>query len=149
MERKASRVFDDLALDLDILLHPSQLFEHPSDVLDDPDLSLSEKRAILASWASDACAVESAPALRNNPSGRVVSFDDIMDALRALGRGRAAGSRGGGGCAGGWRGGAAGEPMDAADDPLAAVAVRARKARHSIEGRHLSRGRRRGAKTSG
>jgi hypothetical protein len=32
---------------------------------------------------------------------------------------------------------------------LAAVPVRARKARHSIEGRHLSRGRRRGAKTSG
>src|SRR4029453_8866326 len=84
MERKASRVFDDLALDLDILLHPSQLFEHPSDVLDDPDLSLNEKRAILASWASDACAVESAPALRNNPSGQVLSFDDIMDALRAL-----------------------------------------------------------------
>jgi hypothetical protein len=84
MERKASRVFDDLALDLDTLLHPSQLFEHPADVLDDADLSLSEKRAILASWASDACAVESAPALRNNPSGRVVSFDDIMDALRAL-----------------------------------------------------------------
>ena len=84
MERKASRVFDDLALDLDILLHPSHLFEHPSDVLDDPDLSLIEKRAILASWASDACAVESAPALRNNPSGQVLSFDDIMDALRAL-----------------------------------------------------------------
>jgi hypothetical protein len=35
-------------------------------------LSLNEKRAILASWASDACAIESAPALRNNPSGRVV-----------------------------------------------------------------------------
>jgi hypothetical protein len=84
MERKRSGVFDDLALDLDTLLHPSQLFEHPSDVLDDPDLSLNEKRAILASWASDACAVESAPALRNNPSGQVLSFDDIMDALRAL-----------------------------------------------------------------
>jgi hypothetical protein len=84
MERKRSGVFDDLALDLDTLLHPSQLFDHPSDVLDDPDLSLNEKRAILASWASDACAVESAPALRNNPSGQVLSFDDIMDALRAL-----------------------------------------------------------------
>ena len=84
MERKRSGVFDDLALNLDTLLHPSQLFEHPSDVLDDPDLSLNEKRAILASWASDACAVESTPALRNNPSGHVLSFDDIMDALRAL-----------------------------------------------------------------
>jgi hypothetical protein len=70
--------------DLDTLLHPSQAFDRPADVVNDPNLSLNEKRAILASWASDACAIESAPALRNNPSGRVVSFDDIMDALRAL-----------------------------------------------------------------
>jgi|RhiMetdeSRZDD1v2_1073273.scaffolds.fasta_scaffold563191_2 hypothetical protein len=70
--------------DLDRLLHPSQAFDRPADVVNDPNLSLNEKRAILASWASDACAIESAPALRNNPSGRVVSFDDIMDALRAL-----------------------------------------------------------------
>jgi hypothetical protein len=65
-------------------LHPSQIFEQPADVLNDPDLSLNEKRAILASWASDACAVEALPALRKNPCGRVVSFDDIMDALCAL-----------------------------------------------------------------
>jgi hypothetical protein len=63
MERKVGGVFDD-DLDLDTALHPSQLFEHPSDVVDDPDLSLNEKRAILASWASDACAVESTPTLR-------------------------------------------------------------------------------------
>jgi hypothetical protein len=84
MERKRSDVFDDRALDRDTLLHPSQLFEHPSDVLNDPDLSLNEKRAILASRASDACAVEAAPTLRENPCERVVSFDDIMDALRGL-----------------------------------------------------------------
>jgi hypothetical protein len=86
MERKRSDLLDDRALDLDTLLHPSQLFEHPSDVVNDPDLSLNEKRAILASWASDACAVEAAPALRKNPHGRLVAFDDIMDALRALDR---------------------------------------------------------------
>jgi 7,8-dihydro-6-hydroxymethylpterin-pyrophosphokinase len=84
MERKRTDVFDDRVLDLDTILHPSQIFERPADVLNDPDLSLNEKRAILASWASDACAVEAAPALRKNPCGRVVSFDDIMDALRML-----------------------------------------------------------------
>jgi hypothetical protein len=84
MNRKRTEVFDDRALDLEAILHPSQLFERPADVLNDPDLSLKEKRAILASWASDACAVEAAPALRKTPRGQVVSFDDIMDALRAL-----------------------------------------------------------------
>jgi hypothetical protein len=76
---------DDDALDLTALLHPAQAFSHPSDVVNDPDLTLNEKRAILASWASDACAVESAPALRCAPNGgRPVGFDDVMDALRAL-----------------------------------------------------------------
>ena len=65
--------FDD-ACDLDALLHPSQAFEHPSEVVKDPDLTPNEKRAILASWASDACAVEAAPALRRPPgSERPVS----------------------------------------------------------------------------
>jgi hypothetical protein len=73
-----------MRLDLDALLHPAQAFAHPSDVLHDPDLTLSEKRAILASWASDACAVESAPDLRVNASGEVVRWDDIMNALRRL-----------------------------------------------------------------
>ena len=74
----------ELARDYDGLVHPSHVFDHPSDVTKDPDLSLNEKRAILAAWASDACAVEAAPALRKSPTGRVVQFDDIMDALRAL-----------------------------------------------------------------
>jgi len=70
--------------DLDELLHPAQAFGHPSEVVDDPDLTLNEKRAILASWASDACAVEAAPGLRSAPYGSTVRFDDIMDALRTL-----------------------------------------------------------------
>jgi hypothetical protein len=71
--------------DLDDLLHPAQAFSHPKEVVEDPDLTLNEKRAILASWASDACAIESAPSLRTAPKGaRPVSFDDVMDALRAL-----------------------------------------------------------------
>jgi hypothetical protein len=72
--------------DLDELLHPAQAFGHPSEVVNDTDLSLNEKRAILASWASDACAVEAAPELRSSARGAPVRFDDIMDALRTLDR---------------------------------------------------------------
>ena len=54
-------------LDLDDLLHPAQAFAHPRDVVTDGDLTVNEKRAVLASWASDACAVERAPALRRAP----------------------------------------------------------------------------------
>jgi hypothetical protein len=74
-----------LGLDLDDLLHPAQAFEHPRDVVADPDLTLNEKRAILASWASDACAVEAAPALRCAPGApRPVPVDEILEALRTL-----------------------------------------------------------------
>jgi hypothetical protein len=56
----------DNYLDLDELLHPANAFAHPSEVVSDPDLTLNEKRAILASWASDACAIEAAPELRHD-----------------------------------------------------------------------------------
>lgn len=79
----SGRIKDD-KLYLDKLLHPASAFAHPMDVVHDADLTLHEKRAILASWASDACAVEAAPDLRANASGRVVRWDDIMDALRIL-----------------------------------------------------------------
>jgi hypothetical protein len=73
------------SLDLQNLLHPARAFEHPRHVVNDPDLTLNEKRAILASWASDVCAVEAAPALRHAPGGaEPVRFDDVMDSLRDL-----------------------------------------------------------------
>jgi hypothetical protein len=74
--------------ELDTLLHPASTFDHPRDVVRDPDLTLEEKRAILSSWASDACAVESQPALRH-PLGakQPVEFDEIVDALRNLEKG--------------------------------------------------------------
>ena len=68
--------------DLDQLLHPSKAFARPMDVVNDPDLTTNEKRAILSSWASDACAVS--PDLRAPPEGPLVQFDDIMEALKAL-----------------------------------------------------------------
>ena len=39
-----------------------------------------EKRAILASWASDACAIEAVPTLRCLPGGkRPVHFDEVSE----------------------------------------------------------------------
>jgi hypothetical protein len=76
---------DDEILDLDSLLHPGRVWEHPSQVVNDPNLTLNEKRAILASWASDACAIEAAPGLRRAPGSKSpVRFDDVMEALLTL-----------------------------------------------------------------
>jgi hypothetical protein len=74
----------DDGFDVDTLLHPANAFSHPMNVVNDPDLTLNEKRAILASWASDACAVEAAPALRKCPGGPIVRFDEVIDALQKL-----------------------------------------------------------------
>ena len=74
-----------MEFELDHLLNPAAVFDHPRDVFNAADLSKQEKRASLSSWASDACAVESMPGLRQQPGGRgPVSFDDIVDALRQL-----------------------------------------------------------------
>ena len=54
----------DNVFDFQALLHPGTVFEHPKDVVSHPDLTLAEKRAILVSWASDASAIASCPALR-------------------------------------------------------------------------------------
>ncbi len=67
------------------LAEPALVFAHPSEVLRASDLSREQKRAVLASWASDAFAVESAPALRLCPTGdQPVRLDDVLAALRAL-----------------------------------------------------------------
>ena len=71
-------------VDIDALLHPARAFNHPLDVVRDTDLTLYEKRAILSSWASDACAVEDFPEFRQPSGAPAVKFDDIMDALRDL-----------------------------------------------------------------
>jgi hypothetical protein len=75
----------DNVFDLEALLHPGTMFEHPRDVVSHPDLELAEKRAILASWASDASAIASCPSLRA-PEGlkAPVTIDEILEALCAL-----------------------------------------------------------------
>src|SRR5687767_5274677 len=62
--------------ELNRLLQPASTYGSPAEVVDDPQLSVAEKKAILSSWASDACAVESKSALRQ-PSGfaEPVAFD--------------------------------------------------------------------------
>jgi hypothetical protein len=80
---------------LDRLFSPARHYRHPDDVLRDGTLDRNEKRAILASWASDASAVESMPALRQPPGAeQPVAFDVIMDALRSLDRAAASADQG-------------------------------------------------------
>jgi hypothetical protein len=58
----------------------------PDDVLADPNLTTADKRAILASWVSDAHAVENAPTLRRLDSGAAVEVAAVLEALRGLDR---------------------------------------------------------------
>jgi hypothetical protein len=76
---------DGNVFEFEALLHPGTVYAHPQDVVADPTLSLAEKRAILASWASDVSAIASCPALRA-PEGlkAPVHIDDIFDALCTL-----------------------------------------------------------------
>lgn len=81
---RPTTALDDNVFDFSALLHPGTTFEHPRDVVSHPNLSLSEKRAILASWASDASAIDSCPSLRAPEGKAPVTIDEILDALCAL-----------------------------------------------------------------
>lgn len=60
-------------------------FRHPFDIAKHPTLEPEVKRAILASWASDAAAVAGRPWLRRpEPGVPPVPFDDVMSALKSL-----------------------------------------------------------------
>jgi len=74
----------DSEITIDWLATPGRVFSHPRDVLDHPALDPSEKRAILASWASDARAVENEPSLRQIDCGAHVPLSEILSALRSL-----------------------------------------------------------------
>jgi hypothetical protein len=67
------------------LLRPAVGFSHPLEVVKDPDLDLADKRAILSSWASDACAVEGRPGWRwLLGTDAPVPLADIVTELRRL-----------------------------------------------------------------
>jgi hypothetical protein len=80
-----TRFNDDDVFDLNGIFHPGLVYDHPRDVLAQEGLTKAEKRAILASWASDAAAVTSCPSLRASPGQRQpVTIDEILDALSSL-----------------------------------------------------------------
>lgn len=61
------------------------IFNSPREVLASPFLDITQKRCVLAAWASDAFAVEGKPWLRKIPgSSKEVRIGDIMAALRSL-----------------------------------------------------------------
>jgi hypothetical protein len=55
-----------------------------NEILDDPKLTVAEKREIFASWISDARAVDNAPTLRRIDNGVLASVDEILLALKSL-----------------------------------------------------------------
>lgn len=59
-------------------------YTNPEAVLRDTNMTVEQKRSMLASWASDARAVADHPSLRQLDDGRIVALDDILDALNKL-----------------------------------------------------------------
>ena len=60
-------------------------FDHPRQVIASPFLDDTQKRCVLAAWASDAFAVEGKPWLRQIPGSRQeIRIGDILSALRTL-----------------------------------------------------------------
>lgn len=68
-----------------VLTNGKSELRHPADILNVPSLSIDDKRAILAAWASDYYAVDSKPALRQIPGlAEPVTIDEVQWALREL-----------------------------------------------------------------
>ncbi|MDR6624458.1 hypothetical protein [Caulobacter segnis] len=68
-------------------LRPAVGFLHPLEVVKDQELDSTEKREILAAWASDASAVEHRPSQRwllGTPAP--VALSEVLSALRRLDR---------------------------------------------------------------
>ena len=60
-------------------------FRRPFDIAKHPTLEPEVKRALLASGASDAAAVDGRPGLRRpDPQNPAIPIDDVMAALKAL-----------------------------------------------------------------
>ena len=75
-----------MAMGPTVLLQGVQL-KRPIEVVRAPALSVEDKRAILAAWASDFYAVNSKPALGQVPgTPEPVPIDEVQAALRELDR---------------------------------------------------------------
>jgi hypothetical protein len=73
-----------VSLPLDWLAMPALGFSHPEEILSHRDLTDPERRAILASWASDARVVEGKPSLRGLENDATVPVSAVLSALRRL-----------------------------------------------------------------
>jgi hypothetical protein len=79
-------VNDATAMGPTVLMQGLQL-QRPLDVLSARSLSVDDKRAILAAWASDFYAVDSKPAFRQLPgTPGPVTIDEVQSALADLDR---------------------------------------------------------------
>ena len=78
--------------------YEATIYTHPSDVTTDPKLTTAEKKAVLASWISDARAVENTPSLCRLDSGAVIEVDAILQALVLLDEWRPSAERTASGC---------------------------------------------------
>ena len=70
---------------LERCLRPAVGFDHPREVLKDPNLTFHDKRAVLSSWASDASSVRDEPTMRwllGTPEP--VPLAEVMEALARL-----------------------------------------------------------------
>ena len=76
----------DNVFDFNALLHPGTAFEHPRDVVSNPKLTLAEKRAILASWASDASANHVARRSSHSPDRRLPGCGTVRKPVHRVGQ---------------------------------------------------------------
>ena len=66
-------------------VHHCGSFRYLRDLVRHPTLEPEVKRAILASWAADAFAVRSNPALRRLPElAEPIAVRDVLDAVKGL-----------------------------------------------------------------
>ncbi len=66
-------------------VRPAVGFQNPDDVVKDPHLTFQDKREILASWASDASAVQDEPRLRwLLGTVEPVPLDEVLASLRRI-----------------------------------------------------------------
>ena len=75
---------DNVTLDLTSPIRTGVFLTRPMSVVLDPTMTVDEKRALLASWASDARAVANSPELRHLDDNSLVRIDDITSALKEL-----------------------------------------------------------------
>lgn len=80
------RVADDaLTMGPAVLIKGKTELRRPADIVNARFLSIDDKRAILAAWASDYYAVELKPGLRQIPGlAEPVTIDEVQTALKEL-----------------------------------------------------------------